>query len=490
MEYNAQQRAAITAPLGPMVIIAGPGTGKTATIVGRIVYVIERHHIPPEKILAISFTRKAAAELKKRLAQPHVLATTIHSLALLILHHSQPKYTVTAETLDQLIPDCVALLKKQPDQLHAAQQRWQYICVDEFQDVDSAQAELITLLAAKHHQLCVVGDPDQSIYGFRGARLDVLLGFRNQYSEARQYILSDNYRSQARIVEAASGVIRHNRERIDHAVVSLRSVQNHIVTFQADSSYAEAKAVVENVQSLVGASDHLALEQGQTAAQPTAYSFEDIAILYRLNVVGDTMEKVLRDSGLPYHRIGAKGVLELATVQDYLAQLPQQLLLPTQTLAQQLPVDLLTDDYIDFRLLVESWNDLPAEAARTALLDYACIARPEDDWQPGRNAITLLTAHAAKGLEFSVVFMVGADDGIFPYTIKADCDVAEERRLFYVAMTRARDTLYISSARQRALFGQTAARTPSRFLAEVPADTIVVETLPVQPARPKQSKLF
>lgn len=495
IQYNAQQQAAITAPLGPMMIVAGPGTGKTATIVGRIQYLIERAGIAPERILAISFTRKAAAELRKRVAMPAVTTTTIHALALQLIREQQPEYLVTDETLEHLIIDCLTVLRAQPAYLKNVQARWQSVLVDEFQDVDAEQAELIDLLTAAHNNLCVIGDPDQSIYGFRGATRDVLLHFSERYPAAQTYFLQDNYRSQANIIDAATALIQHNQLRFSQITQATKPAGSQIQHTLAPTAIHEAQAVLDRIQQAVGASDHLAIDRvGDVAAahatRATNYSFSDIAIIYRLNAVGDQIERVIAESGLPYHRIGQVGVFELLAVREFIQQLPNIALATTHTLAQQLPPEFQTPHYDDFRALIESYDDLSAAAARRALLDHALIARPEDDWQAGHNALTLLTAHAAKGLEFPMVCMVGAEEGIFPYTEAAECDREEERRLFYVAMTRAQNDLHIFSALQRLLFGKIHTRESSAFMHELPPTLLTTTELPARPRRSQQPALL
>lgn len=493
MEYNEQQQAAITAPLGRMAIMAGPGTGKTATVVERIAYVVQHCNIQPHHVLAITFTRKAAAELKRRLRdrlhdQLHgrqytaPAAMTIHSLAAQILRRAQPEFMVDPEQFDSLVPNALTLLHDNSALCAALQVEWQYIVVDEFQDVDLAQVELIELLGARHRNICIVGDLNQSIYSFRGAAPEALHQFCT--AETQRVTLIMNYRSQANIVSASQALLRGPLQATRPATVQLE----HTIT---SSVSREAHNVIEHITTLVGASDHLALETSSTIELDDGgiYTFSDIAVIYRLNTIGDQFERSVREAGLPYRRVGQATLFNQPIVAEYLAQLPDVYLDNSRTLAQQLPKQFATELFDDFRLVVESFDDLSAEAARQALLDHVVLAQPEDDYEAEHNTITLLTAHAAKGLEFPVVFIIGAEDGLFPYTEQPDCNADEERRLFYVAMTRAKDRLYISCAKRRTIYGQSTERFPSRFITNLPTTLLHTNTIKAL-RRLKQTTLF
>lgn len=405
MEFDIYQQKAVTITDGPVLVVAGPGAGKTAVVVERIRYLLEQNKATPDEILAVTFTRKAAEEMQARLSEPSVTICTIHALALQLIREVQPDYEIKDEQFDQLLID----IEKMIDQFSG---RWKYILVDEFQDIDQVQHRIINQLAEPYHNLCVIGDPDQSIYDFRGADLTPMVQFIGQRID-----LVNQYRSSATIVSAANQLIQYNQQRLEHTITPTQPTGELIQVWSFSSPSQEAHWVIDTIRQLLGGTDLL------SSTASGQYTFDDIAVIYRLNTVGNQLEKVMAESGLPYYRIG-------------------------------------NDD------------------------------TPPEFWHPQRETISLLTAHAAKGLEFSVVFIIGAEDGVFPYTQKDDYDIEEERRLFYVAMTRAKARLYITYARKRMVFGQLLERPVSRFVKELPNEYLEYKKPEARPYQPRQETLF
>ncbi|MBQ9663988.1 MAG: UvrD-helicase domain-containing protein [Oscillospiraceae bacterium] len=662
---NPMQRQAVLTTQGPVLILAGAGSGKTTVLIQRIVNLLrfgvgsdsdelpvdageeglqalrtlspeaERYAVlrpvPPWKILAITFTNKAADELKARLASSldaraeEIWACTFHSACLRILRRDaellgyssgfgiydtndslslikrilkdqnldekayQPRsilsaisrakdekilpeeyasnarqsrdargiriaelykeyskrlFAANAMDFDDLILNTVLLLERFEDRRSYWQQRFAYIMVDEYQDTNHLQYLLISLLAAEHRNLCVVGDDDQSIYRFRGATIENILSFEKQFAGCRTVRLEENYRSTEQILEAANNVIRHNRERKGKELWTGLGRGDPVKVFTARDENEEASAIAGSILS--------DFSRGMR--------WRDHAILYRMNAQSSQLEFALKRSGIPYRVIGGARFFDRAEVKDILSYLcviadPKDELRLTRiinvpargigdrsvetahALALQYGVPLFeilekADLYPDLtrpalrmrqfagmirdlqdpalscaeiydqvlektgylRLLEESKDEkdqtraenvrelkssiltfeketgdssLEGYLASIALYtDIDCLDREED-------SVVMMTIHSAKGLEFPVVYVVGLEEGIFPglRSIGEQDEMEEERRLCYVAFTRAKEKLILSHARQRMLFGKTTANRPSRFLEESELET-------------------
>jgi DNA helicase-2/ATP-dependent DNA helicase PcrA len=468
-----EQRGAAEITLGALLIVAGPGSGKTRTLTHRIAHIVERG-AAPEHCLAITFTRRAAQELRERLSHllpgaAPVAVHTFHSLGLAILReHSaaaglpsdfriaseEERLALLAEALavserkaeallraisrakrtqrppsrevaeamaaygrtlaacnwidfDDLIRMAIKALTADPAVAAAYRDRFRWISVDEFQDVDEAQYRLLRLLAPDGANLCVIGDPDQAIYGFRGADASCFDRFRADYPDAKIARLTRNYRSSGTIVTAASQVIAAGEERPLAAIV--RDMHEKIAIHAAPTERAEAEFVVQTIEQMIGGHSFFSIDSGR-ASGAGHYSFGDFAVLYRTDAQSGPLIEALERAGIPYQK--------------------------------------------STRVAVVEEGDAPAGEA---------------EFDPRAERVALLTLHAAKGLEFPVIFIVGLEDGILPlYWGEPDeIALAEERRLFYVGMTRARDRLVLSRALSRRRFGEAQRQEASPFLSDI-----------------------
>lgn len=509
MKLTAEQQQVVKTITGPVLVVAGPGSGKTATVVARVHYLVQQHQVKPVHILVISFTNKSAAEIKHRLADVHPWVGTFHALAWQILHttkhllleHEQriivaqliqqnPVWNISMRTalqtltreradrsrtpsaltkayqavlaeqsaidFDEVLLQAVALLEHNADLRQHYQTLWQYVMVDEMQDTNPIQNELLGLFINQSANLCVIGDPDQAIYGFRGATIDHLLNFSKQYPASQQLTLSNNYRSSATIVQAAAGLIAHNQDRFIQHSKAIQPAGSLITVIQP-------AAITATIEQLIGGSSHQQIDQHhQLGNVDQSYSFGDMAIIVRFNYLGRQLQKKLTAAGLPHQLVGETNFferLEIRTILEVLeknittdSSLSQQL--QQCVTAEQAHYSIVQQQRLEQLLtLAMSYNDLPADVAYQQLHDQAALSRNEDYWNQQRDVITIITAHAAKGLEWPVVFIAGVEAGVFPAE-----PTEAERRLFYVAMTRAQQQLYLVSKADR----------PSIFLSELP----------------------
>lgn len=633
---NPQQYAAVHHTEGPLLVLAGAGSGKTQVITSRIVHLLKSKRIPPEEILAVTFTNKAAKEMQERVtaaagkASQGMVISTFHSLAVRILRRDirrlgyKPNFSIYTESdqsgvlrqamrdlqldpkqfnpdsirwrislaknrligpddypkdsndpldsatvavypryqrllkafnaidFDDIIMLAVQLLETLTEVRDYWQHRFRYLMVDEYQDTNACQYRLIALLAELHGNLCVVGDDDQSIYGWRGAEIQNILSFEQQRQSCLVVKLEQNYRSTGTILAAANAVIRNNRTRSDKALWTASDAGETIGQIVAEDEESEARLVVEQLQ----------LAQYQQRRL-----WRDFAILYRSNTQSRTFEEALRLEGIPYILVGGQKFFERKEVRDTLAYLavlanpqdeaslvriinfprrgigdttmlrlnqwsmehntslfnalarvaeiegiaegarktvsafygmlqqeladlrPSQLAAQAKALFKRIGINdelyRTLGDHNQARKRIENIEQLINALAafeerypKAGLTDFLeRIALTEDsrreageDNQP-QDAVTLMSLHASKGLEFPHVYLVGMEEGLLPHHRSADEDpeVAEERRLCYVGITRARERLTISRCLTRRKYGTKEERSPSRFLAELPA---------------------
>ncbi|MGC9667051.1 UvrD-helicase domain-containing protein [Planosporangium sp. 12N6] len=572
---DAMQRVAASAPGGPMLIVAGPGTGKTRTLTHRIAYLCAELGVYPEQCLAITFTRRAAEELRQRLdgllgpVAEDVTVATFHSLGLSILRENaatlglSPHFRIAEEDerraavaeaaglgaapaerdvrrafaalpgdealreeyaktlrsvdlvdLDELVSLPVALLSADPALVERYRDRWKWIFVDEYQDVDPTQYALLRLLSPPAGNLYAIGDPDQAIYSFRGAEVSFFLRFSADFTDARMVRLTRNYRSSAPILAAAVQAIAPTTlvpgRRLDPARVDPNAPQ--VTVYAAASVADEADFVVRGVDALVGGVSHRSLDSGRVDARATpgaALSFSDIAVLYRTDSQAAPIVDALSRAGIPvqkrsHDRLGDRpGVAALARELRFATGLAGSLAARVR-LVGQLLAERCAQPALD-----DADNGLRAEDVHIAIELLAPLAiRCGDDlerflhelatgaevdaWDPRADRVTLLTLHAAKGLEFPVVFLVGCEDGLLPLRLPgaapADEDVAEERRLFFVGLTRAQDRLFVSHAARRYRHGSERDTGPSPFLSAI--DPGLLERLGGnEPRRPRDRQL-
>ncbi len=639
-DLNPEQRAAVAQTKGPVLVLAGAGSGKTKAITYRIAHLIVNCGVPAENILAVTFTNKAAAEMKERVEAlvgaekcREAVIATFHSLGVRLLRHGiqqlgyRPNFSIYASSdqmgllrqvaknvmpgkkldldailnvisraknaflepgqfqpssfaeqellaaaiypryqsalkacnaidFDDIIMLAVKLLREKPAVLSHWQQRFCYIMVDEYQDTNTAQYQFIALLAAGSKNLCVVGDDDQSIYGWRGADSARILAFEHDNAGCKVVKLEQNYRSTGTILAAANSVIKNNLTRTDKALWTSGEHGKPIDLLVAKDDEDEAAQVIERLQT----------EMGRGGKR-----YRDFAVLYRTNSQSRPFEEQLRLAELPYVLIGGQQFYERKEVKDALAYLrvivnprDEQALLrivnfprrgvgdtsllkvnqwalaqgcsvfdaygrasqidglapaaaeklaafhefimaevrkfklgglqapKARDLYQRLKLDeeLLktTEDRIAARRKMENIeqivNGLAAYEERTeaptlfgflervALLDED---RSKDKKKDAQNdAITLMSLHSSKGLEFPYVFLVGMEEEVLPHkrSIYEDCSIDEERRLCYVGITRARQHLTLTRCARRKRYGTVEERVPSRFLAEIPEELI------------------
>lgn len=641
---NDKQAEAVQTTEGPLLIMAGAGSGKTRVLTHRIAYLIDEKFVNPWNILAITFTNKAAREMRERAlalspATKDTLIATFHSMCVRILRREadhigynrnftivdpgeqrtlmkrivkalnlDPKkwsersilatisnakndllderaYELGASDLysqtvarcykayqeelrrseamdfDDLIMMTLRLFDQNPDVLAYYQQRYQYIHVDEYQDTNHAQYQLVTLLASRFKNICVVGDADQSIYGWRGADMQNILDFEKDYPDARVVLLEENYRSTKKILQAANEVIQHNRHRRPKKLWTQNADGEQIVYYRANDERDEAVFVASTISNMC-------LELGK--------SFKDFAVLYRTNAQSRTIEEALLKSNIPYTMVGGTKFYSRKEIRDVIAYLTvvanpsdnisferivnepkrgvgpgtldklrqfaygqEQSLLEAASSLEQSPLkgkaaqamlalasflsDLRADldqlsitalaealleksGYLDmlrvqntlesqarienieeFLSVTKSFDEVSAQQQEHEagidrlgrfLNDLALIA-DSDDGNAETAEVTLMTLHAAKGLEFPVVFLIGMEEGVFPLARAAEDqdELEEERRLAYVGITRAEECLFLTNANTRTLFGKSSYNRPTRFLKEMSEDLLSFQGL-------------
>lgn len=618
---NPKQREAVVYCDGPQAVLAGAGSGKTKVLTTKIAYLVREKSVRPWRILALTFTNKAAREMKSRAEAMFsgnlqgLEISTFHAYGLRFLHRysdavraagfaypfvifdrndsraavkrvmselnidtkkmdvpgaleliSQAKTKVNPVTLepkiaerwralydsyekslkahgaldfDDLMVLPLHILAANKEVLAHERSRIDWVLVDEYQDVNLPQYLLLRCLVDEGRKIMVVGDPDQSIYGWRGADMSMIMNFEKDFKGAKLTILDQNYRSTGNILDGANGVIRNNRDRHpkDLWTASERGGHIEIRRFAKDSD--EAEWIAKKMEDL----------------HDDGYAFSEMSVLYRMNVLSRGIEQALVERSIPYNIIRGVAFYERAEVKDVLSMLrlsvnPRDSVslarvanIPARGLGKK-GVELLdeaiagsvfssSDDL--WKVMQETGGGLkgkqgkgvkelaasmlkildnkesPADAVSAILaengyegylkeeypedweerienvMEILSIVSPESDIaqalteiplitdqdsDANSDAVNLLTLHAAKGLEFPVVFLPGFEEGIFPSarSMIGESDIAEERRLCYVGMTRARERLYISCAESRLLFGGIQRNTMSRFICEIPKD--------------------
>ncbi len=515
---NEAQQKAVTTTEGPLLVVAGPGTGKTLTIVRRIAWLVQKG-VPPESILAVTFTNRAAREMKERTAAllgdgaSRIFIGTFHLLGLRIIRenrtadfsllnrdeqtdilkslmkgtskeiqqalerisgfksflHDLPQplpgkegsntrelydaYQAALEQrnaldFDDLIRLPVELLADgSVQQLY--RDRFRYIIVDEYQDINPAQYRLLRLLSPENGNLCVVGDSDQAIYSFRGADLRNFLEFEKDFHGAARIDLTQNYRSSGTIVQAAERVIKKNQKRMARQLEATKEQGDKLVLYSVPDDRGEGAAIIDEIELRMGGMTHeRASEAGREAGSSRPHRFSDFAVVYRTNVQARALEEAFAASGIPFQVIGKPNSMQRQEAEQTLAFLRSLAGIPSGQVRAR-------PGTAEARLLTEA-----------------------DFFDPRADAVALLTMHMAKGLEFPVVFVAGCEDGLVPCTIMKDgVDLEEERRLFYVGMTRARERLILLHARNRFLYGKSLGQKASPFVKEIPAELIESRTV-------------
>jgi len=579
---DPDQRAAAGITEGPLLIVAGPGTGKTRTLTHRLAHLVAEQGADPQRCLAITFTRRAAEEMRERIAAlvpgqaADIMVATFHALGLAILreHHDRAGLTrgfqvagdadrlallsevtgseadarraraalsrTAAELpadladvreryvkalrakdlvdVDELVTLPVALLDADLELVARYRERFGWVCVDEYQDVDEAQYRLLRLLVPADGNLCAIGDPDQAIYAFRGADVGFFLQFRRDYPGAHTVQLTRNYRSAAPIVTAALHAIRPSTLVPDRVLSTMRrsSEAPRVGVHRAQNEQGEASFVARTIDELIGGSSFHSLDSGRVDGRRHhghATSFADIAVLYRTDVQAGAVVDALARAGVPmqkrsHDRLDARsGVRALARELRFAGPgggpVLTRLKRAAHAIAERAPGGAAPGGPTLDARGVEAWSavDLLAPLAErcgddvTRFLAEVALGAEVDTLDPRADAVSLLTLHAAKGLEFPVVFLVGCEAGLLPFSWPGsaadDAQVAEERRLFFVGITRARDRLFLSHAAERTRHGATRAAGPSPFLAPVEGllERLNADTKP-RPTRPQQMRLL
>lgn len=576
---NPQQQIAALCTETSLIIVAGPGTGKTRTVTHRIAYLSSEKGVLPENILAITFTNKAAEEMANRLISlvgeslaNRMVIKTFHAFCAMILREQaeqiglDPHFTICREAdrhallksalpalKDQEITHCleqissaknqlltpdampkgdspdfaahyrkyeaalkayqmvdfddlifltVQLFESWPEALRAYQQRFQWITVDEYQDVNFAQYRLLKLLKSPDVNLCVIGDSDQAIYGFRGADRAYFLQFQQDFPDAKTLYLNQNYRSTQSIVAASRQVILKSPESTALELWSEVVSKTKLDIYHAPTYKAEAEYVVHEIEKMVGGTTYFSLDSGRVESHAEGmYSFGDFAVLYRLGAQSQPLFEAFQRSGIPYQIVGQMSLYEYKDIQlilaclwalyapnarfylQFLARQTGEIDLFLNELRQSLNTQPITqlierihrviapDDFDEKR--AERLKRLlsraaPFESNLQQFLEMTVLHKETDDYDPRVDRVTLMTLHASKGLEFSVVFIVGCEETLIPYQREGKtCDLEEERRLLYVGMTRAQQKLILTCAKKRFLFGQMVQNQPSRFLQDI-----------------------
>ena len=625
---NTEQSEAVKTTEGPLLIMAGAGSGKTRVLTHRIAYLLDEKDVSPYNVLAITFTNKAAREMKERVQklvgdQAEVIwMSTFHSMCVRILrrdadrigiernftiidptdqksvikdvlknenidskkfeprmfigaisnlknelktpadaqkeatdYHSQMVATVysgyqrqlsrnEALDFDDLIMTTINLFERVPEVLEYYQNKFQYIHVDEYQDTNKAQYTLVKLLASKFKNLCVVGDSDQSIYGWRGADIQNILSFEKDYPEANTIFLEQNYRSTKTILNAANEVIKNNSERKPKGLWTANTNGEKIHYYEAMTERDEF--VIREIMK----------------HQRNGKKYQDMAILYRTNAQSRVLEETFMKSNMPYTMVGGQKFYDRKEIKDLLSYLriiansnddislqriinvPKRGVGPSsvekvqnyalqnnismfdalgeadfiglskkvtqeclnfyeliQSLIKEqefLEIHEIVDEVLQksgYREMLERENTLESRSRLENIDEFMSVPKDYEENTPleeqslinfltdlslvadideadTENGVTLMTMHSAKGLEFPIVFIMGMEESLFPHirAIKSEDDheMQEERRICYVAITRAEEVLYITHATSRMLFGRPQSNMPSRFLKEIP----------------------
>jgi uncharacterized protein (TIGR00375 family) len=574
---DRDQRAAVVADGGPLLVVAGPGTGKTRVLTRRLAYRVVEDGVAPERCLALTFTRRAAAEMEDRLRHlvtgrtDHVPVATFHRLGLQLVreHHEAlglaATVSVAHETLrldlvmglrrcgraegqrlmarladakrrravspgasedatahdeqafsdlltlydeglrsrglvdvDDLLTLPVTLLQSDPALAGRLQTRWSDIGVDEYQDVDELQYRLLRLITRPDGNLCAIGDPDQAIYGFRGGDVGYFLRFRHDFPTARVVELTRSYRSTPTIVRAALGAIAPATLVPDRALSAERTAADDgpIAVHRAAGPREEGEVVADAIERTLGGASFWTLDRrAADGSTKPGLSFADFAVLYRTDAQARPIADALDRRGFPVQVRSHERLVDRPEVRAVVAALDARRTVarplaggaPTVSVAEQLdraidvagrPGGASRVDPLAVRALLRPL----AESYGTDLdrfLDDVELWTEVDTWDARADRISLLTLHAAKGLEFPVVFVVGCEDGLLPFHLTpaaGDGDTAEERRLFFVGMTRAIDRLVLTSAATRHRWGAVREQSVSPFVGDI--DSALVEAVP------------
>ena len=503
-----------------LLIIAGPGSGKTTVLTKRIAYAISENNILPENCLAITFTRRAANEMLGRLSRllpknySNINIHTFHSLCFSILKENAAKaglsgdFTVASEqeislsksdnnispapchsrengnpcsplpvisplkmvddkqvlSFDDLIILTLKLFNENPDITKSYQDRFKYISVDEYQDIDANQYELIRLLATSNANLCVIGDPNQAIYGFRGGDSKFFNNFTKDYPDADIINLKNNYRSTETIVNASNQIVNS-----DNIIAAYDDPHEKITIHTSPTDKSEAEFVVSTVENMIGGHSFFSIDTNRSAGEEVNFSFSDFAILYRTSSQLPPIIEALKRSGMPYVKLSDDLLCNKKPVIKLLSMLNDE-----EQVAEQL--DKLNKDFadkIDENILQYFTNLAQTYKTKNEFIREVSMLSEIDTLDKRADRISLLTLHSSKGLEFKCVFIAGLEQGILPfYRAKTKDEIEEEKRLLYVGMTRAKQRLFLTRCVKRKWFGTYKKLSPSPFLEKIENDLL------------------
>lgn len=626
---NSEQLKAVKHNNGPLLILAGAGSGKTKVLTMRVANLINEYNVKPSEILAITFTNKAANEMKERIhnvlgsVADNVRICTFHSFGLFILSREYEyigyernftiidsedsltlikkilkeldkdanvynprairskisgaknelidakKYSLFANTefekvveevyikyeeklrlgnsfdFDDLLIAPIKIFRENKEVLEKYQNTFKYILIDEYQDTNEAQYILTKMIASKYRNICVVGDPDQSIYSFRGSNYRNILNFEKDYKEASIIVLEKNYRSTSNILNAANDIIKNNKNRKEKNLWTENGTGKKITYHRAENEKDEAYYVVKEIKKL-------------------DCPLSDIAVLYRTNAQSRNIEEALLRENIPFKVVGSFYFYNRKEIKDLIAYLKviynekddinllRIINVPKRKIGLK-TIENLTDiaslkgisiydaiesgKELEFKKLIEELKVekdnlsltelvelvLEKSGMKASLLEektmeseirlenleefksitrgfeekYGVVSLEEflseislvsdvEEYKNNDSVVTLLTVHSAKGLEFKNVFIIGLEEGIFPHKNSFDStqDMEEERRLCYVAVTRAKNNLWLINAKKRILYGTESSNPESRFIKEIDENYLNIdETVKTSPSK-------
>lgn len=486
------QQQAVESAHNQLLIIAGPGSGKTTVLTQRIAHLISDKNIAPQNCLAITFTRKAAQEMRERLAKISeekaklLNIHTFHSLCFSILKenyeraglsqdftvmseqekalHNDEKILENALGFDDLIQLSVKLLTENEDILNLYRNRFQYNFVDEYQDIDENQYKLIRLLVPENGNIFVIGDPNQAIYGFRGGDAKFFNNFTEDYPSTQIINLKNNYRSTNCIVDASNQMIN------SFNIISMYDKPHEKITIHtAPSDKAEAEFVASTIENLIGGHSFFSLDSQRSEGQESNYSFSDFAILYRTSSQLPLIIEAVKRTGMPFVNLSNDLLCEKKAVRSFLNNLKDDKTVSEQFEASYDKLAEETDEYI----LNYLQNLAKIHNNKNEFIHEVSFLTEADTLDKRSDRITLMTLHSAKGLEFKCVFIVGLENDILPlYRAKEPQEIEEERRLLYVGMTRAKERLFLSHALKRKWLGTYKNLQISPFLEKIKDDLL------------------
>ncbi len=353
------------------------------------------------------------------------------------------------------------------------------------------------------NRLCAVGDSDQAIYAFRGADIQNFLAFRNDFAEAATVVLTENYRSTKTVLAAADGLIKNNLRRVTKQLSARRELGKPIVMLSIHDQRAEAEYIVQEIEHRVGGTSHFRLAGNREARDfaETSFAFSDFGVLFRTNAQAGALREVFEEWGIPCQLVGERHAssrkLLVEKLRAQIDAFPESTGLAELLKTSPDEAGVSLSDRGLLETVSAAYQHLPAREALVEMINELALLTSADAYDPRAEAVTLMSLHMAKGLEFKVVFIVGCEEGLIPLMSanvdKEEPDVEEERRLFYVGMTRAKDELFLLHSRERFLYGRRLTRTPSRFLSEIPEELVrseIVRQKPKKPKRGRQPTLF